>query len=305
MSQKWNAYARKTLLLEQQYTPKVRKVIKDLYSSFTSDLKAHGIEQAKSNLNQVAISPELLTTLTDMYSKAGVMGARLALSELKATLKEEKAGGFGRNNRWIQSVKKYLQFNLYEFAAKILNTTREDILSLLGKGIEGKLSIDQIVKLFTESTRPESRTRLIVRTEINRAANVGHQIGAEDFPYEVNKRWISAHDWRVRHAHHDVDNHVTSENGTFNVPVYNGLVPTGQFVPMQAPGDPSAPASLTINCRCRITFESKRDGQGNLIPRRANNIAPVIPLRATPAQTIPNIAAQAKALAASVYVDVK
>jgi hypothetical protein len=200
MSQKWNAYARKTLLLEQQYTPKVRKVIKGLYSSFTSDLKLHGIEQAKSNLNQVAISPELLTTLTDLYSKAGVMGARLALSELKATSKKKRQAGFGRNNRWIQAVKKYLQFNLYEFAAKILNTTREDILSLLGKGIEGKLSIDQIVKLFTESTRPESRTRLIVRTEINRAANVGHQIGAQDFPYEVNKRWISARDHRTRHA---------------------------------------------------------------------------------------------------------
>jgi hypothetical protein len=101
-----------------------------------------------------------------------------------------------------------------------------------------------------------------------------------------------------------VNNHVTSETGTFDVPVYKGLVPTGQVDKMNAPGDPSADISNTANCRCRIVFESVRDENGQLIPRRANNIAPVIPLRATPAQTIPNIAAQAKALAASVYVDV-
>lgn len=306
MSKHWTAYARRTAILERQYTPKIRKAITDLYSSFTSDLKQYGEQQARNNLNQTAISEDLLTTLNAIYNRAGLMGAKLTYSELKASLKtEQKAGGFGRNNRWIQGVMGYLRTNLYNLAAKILNTTKEDILNLLEEGISGNLSIDQIVQLFRSSTRPESRTRLIVRTEINRAANVGHQIGAQDFPYEVNKKWIAARDHRTRHSHNLVHNHVVSENGVFEVPVYQGLKPTGQVDRMNAPGDPNAHVSNVANCRCRIVYEAVRDQQGQLIPRSASQ-APVIPIRATSARDItPSIAAQAKALSDAVHVGVK
>lgn len=292
---------------EAKYYKRLLNVSKFVYSSFLYDLKNHGLDTAKANLRNVVPSEDLHKILEGIYSEAGLKGARLAYNELRATLKqEEKAGGFGRNARWIGSVLNYLKVHILEFAQSITETMKEDILAELSKVVQGEYTIDQVVEAIQNSKRPRARARVIARTEVVRAANVGHAAGAKEFPFEVNKKWVAAKDHRTRDSHRLVNNHVVDENGFFSVPLYKNGKPTGITEQMLYPGDAKASAANTINCRCRIVHEPKRDSQGNLI-RRSTTSATVIPLRATPAQQLPltGIAAIRKALSEAVFVGVK
>jgi hypothetical protein len=134
------------------------------------------------------------------------------------------------------------------------------------------------VQALGEKGLIRNRAQRIARTEVNRAANVGHSIGAQSLPYEVNKKWIAAKDHRTRHAHRLVNGHTAEEHGTFKVPVYKGNKPTGTYADMLFPGDPNAPASLTINCRCRVIYEPKRAEDGALLSRTGQSQAVIIPI---------------------------
>lgn len=283
---RWRQYARFLFKFEQAYQPKILKALKKQYSSFTSDLKAHGLEHARNNLNLQTFNEDMLVIVRDIYRRVGLWGAKLQYQELQQAAKEkQKAAGFGRNEEWIRQVLDYLQLFALEFVQNISDTTRRDILKVLERGAAENLTINEIVRELTMTGLPETRSRTIARTEIVRAANVGHQMGARSFPYEVNKKWIAAGDHRTRHSHRFINNHVVDETGLFKVPVYKGDTPTGQFDEMNAPGDPDASAANTVNCRCRVIYEPKTDAKGNLILRREQ--APVIPIRRTSTNITP------------------
>jgi uncharacterized protein with gpF-like domain len=171
---------------------------------------------------------------------------------------------------------------------------RQDIINILQRGTDQGLGIDQIVAELRGIGLITNRARVIARTEVIRAANVGHSIAAASLPYEVNKKWSAARDARTRHSHVYINGHQVDENDTFKVPIYKGDINTGRFDEMQFPGDPNASASNTINCRCRVLYEAKRDENGNIVMRNPNQ-ARVIPM--TPIERIPasGIAAALKA----------
>jgi uncharacterized protein with gpF-like domain len=146
-----------------------------------------------------------------------------------------------------------------------------------------------IVKNLQSTGLIEARANVIARTEIVRAANVGHSVAAKSFPYEVNKKWSAAKDHRVRHSHVFINGHMVDENDYFEVPVYKGDKKIGTE-PMLYPGDANASAGNTINCRCRVLYEAKRDTAGNLIMRNPAQ-APVIPMRRVPSYDPAQIAA--------------
>jgi uncharacterized protein with gpF-like domain len=194
--------------------------------------------------------------------------------------------------------------NILDFAARITDTIKSDILKVISKAIEDGWSIEKIVQYLETSTLPRIRAQRIARTEVNRASNVGHSEGAKSFPYEVNKKWSAASDHRTRHSHRKVNGHIVDENGTFKVAVYKGDKPTGEFDLMQRPGDPDAHASNTINCRCRITHVPKRDAKGNLI-RRQRSQTPVISMGQRGLGSGIGIAAIRKAIINSISVNVE
>jgi hypothetical protein len=41
---------------------------------------------------------------------------------------------------------------------------------------------------------------------------------------------------------------------------------------LKSPGDPTASASSTINCRCQLTLKPKEDARGRLIPKRRSTV---------------------------------
>lgn len=290
--------------LEGKYYPQILNATNLVYSSFKRDLQTSGIDAARNNLQQLTASDSLLNIILDIYRDAGVKGARLTLTELRASIKgERKSLGFGQNAEWIQAVLNYLRFHALQFAQFITETIREDILKVLAKAVEEGWSVDRILDELDESGLPRARARVIVRTELVRAANVGHAEGAKAFPFEVNKKWIAGRDHRVRHSHRFVNNNLIDEYGYFDVPVYKGKTKIGTEQ-MLYPGDAKASAANTINCRCRIVHEPKRDADGNLI-RRSTTSATVIPMRRVTTE-IPaaGIAALKKALSKSVFIGV-
>lgn len=91
----------------------------------------------------------------------------------------------------------------------------------------------------------EAREQRIAATESTRAWNAAtlgaaRALTGPDRP--LVKQWRTRGDSRVRHAHDEADGQLRLLDDTFTV----------AGVPMRYPGDPSAPADLTINCRCHI-----------------------------------------------------
>jgi uncharacterized protein with gpF-like domain len=286
----WLIFARRTLALEKQLRPKLISLTKDFRAKFVHDLQTHGQHTAIANLQQTTIADKLAPTLQYVYKTAGLMGAKMQWEELKQSAKQgQKAGNFGRNEQWIQDVINYLKLHLLKFIQDISETMRQDMINILQKGIDEQLSLPEIVKNLQATGLIEARANVIARTEIVRAANVGHSVAAKSFPYEVNKKWSAANDHRTRHSHVFINGHIVDENDFFEVPVYEGDKRIGTEQ-MLYPGDANASAGNTINCRCRVLFQAKRDQAGNLIMREQNQ-APVVPMRRVPVYEPAQIAA--------------
>lgn len=67
------------------------------------------------------------------------------------------------------------------------------------------------------------------------------------------KQWRTRGDKRVRHEHDQVDGRVRLLDEPFQVGGH----------PMMAPGDPTAPAHLTVNCRCILRLERAPDSRAS------------------------------------------
>jgi hypothetical protein len=314
-------YLQQVSALERSYIPKIIRLIKSFRQDFISDLKNNGLNTARNNLQQRVLDEKLTRLLQSIYKTAGLAGARRTWTELQKHVSQKdlntlylfykamhwfpkgwnydskfnkKAVGFGRNERWIAEVLRYLNLHMLGFVQDITDTMRNDILRVLEKGIEEGWGIDDLVTELKKEGLFKARAKVIARTEIIRASNVGHATAAKDLPYEVDKKWNAARDARTRHSHVFINGHIVDENGYFRVPIYKGNKPTGQFDEMLYPGDPTASASNTVNCRCRVTYLPKRDANGRLVMRDRNQ-AQVIPMRSKPTYSDSQIAAQLKA----------
>lgn len=103
------------------------------------------------------------------------------------------------------------------------------------------------------------RAERIAATEATRAFNAGALAAAQamtgpDRP--LVKQWLTRRDDKVREAHADTDGQLQLLDDAFDV----------GGTPMQYPGDPTAPAALTINCRCimRVAAATQQEGTASM-----------------------------------------
>lgn len=137
----------------------------------------------------------------------------------------------------------------------------------LAEGQEAGDSIDQLqqrlVDLFTSD--PEGtqlgagRAARIAMTEATRAFNAGALAAAQELTgpdRPLVKQWVTRRDERVRRAHADTNGQLQLLDDAFDV----------GGTPMQYPGDPTAPAALTINCRClmRVATATRQEGTASM-----------------------------------------
>ena len=102
------------------------------------------------------------------------------------------------------------------------------------------------------------RAARIATTEVTRAWNAGVLAGAQALTgpeRPLVKQWQTSRDERVRAAHKAADGQLQLLDDAFDV----------GGTPMQYPGDPTAPADLTINCRCILRTATAPAGRNNSV----------------------------------------
>ncbi|MGW6391212.1 phage minor head protein [Streptomyces sp. NPDC055103] len=124
----------------------------------------------------------------------------------------------------------------------------------LAAGLDAGEDLDQLRARLRQAFAREGaqlgpvREQRIARTEASRAwntATLAAAQAAEGLDAPIVKQWVTRHDTRVRESHDQVDGQIRLLVEPFTV----------GGVPMQTPGDPSAPASQVVNCRCRLAVE--------------------------------------------------
>lgn len=263
---------------ERKFMPKVQRAIHAQVKEVIKDLRSDGFATARYNLLRSVGNEKLSKVIKELYTTVGRRWAQVTYSRLLIEERKEKyrpltlqTKGFGFNYEWTQFILNYLQqFLLDKITFQVADTTRNALLRALAVSVAAGMSIDQTIDKLEDWPFERFQAARIVRTETNRAANVGSTAQSETSKYEQQKEWMSADDNRVRgnpvngkkdHADHwSLDgNKIDAED------VFHDLRNGDQ---LRFPGDPQASAASTVNCRCHASYTFKRDANGNLIPKR-------------------------------------
>jgi uncharacterized protein with gpF-like domain len=133
--------------------------------------------------------------------------------------------------------------------------------------------MDEITKdIMSDETTGYSmmRAKRIARTEVMRSSNYASMIGADKHPFEVDKIWISARDSRTRRIPKDNYDHFNMNGQKVGwADDFTSTGKKGDLVLAGFPGDPTTPAGFSINCRCTVGFEARRDANGKLIKKNS------------------------------------
>jgi len=125
----------------------------------------------------------------------------------------------------------------------INETSYQRIKNLLSEGYAENWSLGDFEREIRSLYKnfAENRIPAIARTETLKAVNGGTMYAYNQGRVE-KKEWIASMDANTRDTHAVLDGEVVGVNDTFN----------RGSVPMKYPGDPNAPASEVVNCRCAI-----------------------------------------------------
>lgn len=260
---------------ENKWQPAIRKSIQAKANKVIARLRSGGVSEAMNYLTKDLSNTALAEEVRKLYKDVGLTHAKRVNKDLESEPRSLKSAHnyqvkrIGFNTEWIRFVMDYLeQFLFDKITLEVNSTTRDALMRALRKGVDDGLGVDDIIRLLKEWPYARFQAARIVRTEINRAANVGAMAGGSTFKYEQQKEWIAAMDKRTRgsnpkdHANHrELDGNVVNETELFR-DVRNGDE-------LEFPGDPKASAASTVNCRCSVALVAKRDENGKLIPKQS------------------------------------
>jgi len=274
-------YWEKTERLKRQFDAKYmdaiyQSIIKQ-FKRFGRDLDTIGKDAAISRLGLDLWERELIATFEKMYKDIAITFGNSVYRALKIE-SNQKGETFGFNAEWTKQVLDFLMAKGFVLVADITDTTKKKMEAIVQQGIEQGFGVDKIARLFLQDDDLKGfltikdiqgyammRAKRIVRTEVNRASNFGAMQGASAHPFYVDKIWISARDSRTRRIPADEFDHVEMDNQVkpFDEP-FTSTGKKGEPVVAMQPGDLSAPAGFTINCRCSVGFIPLRDANGRL-----------------------------------------
>ena len=127
---------------------------------------------------------------------------------------------------------------------------RDKIAAVIARGIISGSSIRTIAENIGKETgiSDEKAMTRYARTAMTAAQNAGRiemRTDAQDMGIKVKKVWMATLDERTRPAHQALDGQVRDINEPFD----------SMLGHIMYPGDPSADAANTWNCRCSLTYE--------------------------------------------------
>jgi hypothetical protein len=235
---------------------RIAKVIGQAYRAGLSRWQSTGAPDIP-----VEIKRDLVAVLTRTWWDAGIVGGRMAVDQDKGaypTLETKQDEMTLFEQIMLQFIQRFGAIKVQQ----ILETTRDQLVRIIDKGIREGLGQEAIAKAITEAIPAFSRTRarVIARTETHTAAMYASEEVAKTSPFPMNKRWISVFDARTRdfgegdnevdQFNHRAINEVTvGPDELFAVPKVGG-----SFELMTGPGDPNGSAGNVINCRCALVY---------------------------------------------------
>jgi HK97 family phage portal protein len=178
----------------------------------------------------------------DLYEQAASAGMeRVALSF---------GISFDLEAPWVRDM---IEARANQLAGQVTQTTYDAIVAELVEGVANGESIDDLATrvrgVFAQAD--ELRALRIARTEVISAYNGAAVRGVQELPRDVviAQEWIATRDGRTRDTHASADGQVVLVGQPFSLGSRSA----------QHPGDPSLPASETVNCRCTVAFLTPED----------------------------------------------
>lgn len=265
--QYWIKVERLRKQLDDKYSSLFNEAIKKDLRQFANDVKIHGVKGALSIMGSYAWSDEMMTIMRKLYKESAILFGNSVYRAIG--IMNVKSNEFGFNTEFVDEAIKFLLQYGFTLVANITQTTKVKLQVIISDGIAQGKGIDEIVKdILSDETTGYSlmRARRIARTEVMRASNYSSMLAASKHDFEVDKIWISSQDIRTRRIPRNSYDHLNMNGKKVN---YNeqfiSLGKKGDVVLADYPGDPTTPAGFTINCRCTIGFEGRRDANGRLI----------------------------------------
>src|SRR5690606_36174120 len=249
-------------------TQKYNKALRDQVAPLIDYITEDNVMLLDLTLDGLIKRDPISKAMRDVYVSILPREAVAIAKEVDRNLpKDKKVNGIGFFSsywkRWIQQA--YLTLTS-DMITNITETTKDKIRQLLSNGREQNLSYRGLAKYMTDELKRDdftrSRSLTIARTESTRAANIGQQQMAQTSNIVLNKKWEGRDDGRERATH-------IAASRQEPIPKDEPFI-VGGF-PMQYPGDRSAPASESVNCRCSMIFVPVLDEDG-LPVRRSNGM---------------------------------
>ena len=193
----------------------------------------------------------------------GVREANNAYREVQQQVSKRASLGF--DEEFAKAIIDYLEKYFLITVNNINEYTKELILEVIAKGVAEGKGQDEIVRGILElKVISGRRANTIVRTEVNRASNIGRVIGAKKTGLLLKKIWSSANQQRTRGSKpKDKADHL--HMNAQKVDMDEKFIDPRNGAKLDQPGDPNAPIENTVNCRCAVAFEPQKDAMGNYI----------------------------------------
>ena len=129
----------------------------------------------------------------------------------------------------------------------VAQTTFDQIAGALADGVDAGDGVPQLTArvraVFAGASA--ARAEMIARTEVAAAANGARHYAAREAGVAAHKVWVSTPDYRTRPTHRKLNGQRRPIDAYFHVAGHR----------LAFPGDPSAPPSETVSCRCVLVYD--------------------------------------------------
>ena len=263
----WLKVERLRYQLDVKYSSLFNGAIRKDLKQFASDLKEYGASGALSRMGSYAWSEDMMNIMNKLYKEATIIFANAVYRAI--AVNNKKSNQYGFNTEWVDEAIKFLVQYGFLLVSNMTQTTKAKLQDILAQGLNEGKSVDEIVKDIladNENGYSAMRARRIVRTEVMRASNYASMLAADKHDFEVDKIWIARIDSRTRRIPADMYDHVNLNGQKVGWDEYfTSTGKKGDLVFAGFPGDPTTPPGFSINCRCTVGFEGRRDSNGKLI----------------------------------------
>ena len=264
----WLKVERLRRQLDKKYSSLFSGAIEKEVSEFAKMVERIGPEAARSSIAAMAWDDKLLPILRKLYRESAVIFGNAVYRAVG--IESRKAyDPFDLNNDWLEELTSFLIQWGFLLVSQMTQTTKKHLILIINMSIEEGKSpkeIAEAIRTNSDLKYAVMRAMRIARTEVMRASNYASFVAAQKHPFVVDKMWVATRDSRTRripkdrYDHWDMDGQVKA----YNEPFTSADI-LGRPISASYPGDPTAPAGFTINCRCTVAFVPRRDANGKII----------------------------------------